>query len=230
MIFIDVLIVFFIILFGFIFSKILTYINFYILNKKDYLDTFKSENINIKLVFNYKKYYFKFVLIDLFSIFSLLVIYYKNSSFLFIIFLLFCLLGCISDILEGYILDIYNLSGMLLLIIFSFIIDNRLENIVYYFISSGIVLLIFLIILLLMGNKMGLGDVKLFILIAFYYGLIGILCSMILSSLIGLLIGIVLLIIRKNNSSFIFGPFIFTSILLIEWFDLISFYNNLMNY
>lgn len=188
----------------------------------------KEGNYTVKdaMFFSKNISWIKRFLVDVFSILSVYYILinisnYSNVGLLMLIIILFLLLmSMITDLLDGYILNIFTFSGIFLIGILNFMEASRLENIWIYVIGFMLVVVMFGIIFLIMPGKMGLGDVKLFLLLGVYFGIFDLIVVMFLGTFLGLIYGVYQLLIKKENGAFVFGPFISYGALIVLLFDL----------
>lgn len=217
------------VLIGFVLSNILILTNYWILKKIDYIEELKD--ISIKDFMLYKVFITKKIIIDLISI--LVVFTYINNGFilnienvLYILFLLLLLNSAITDVMEGYILNIFTYSGIVIIFVLNFVIEARYEMKFDYIIAFLLILFMFGIIMLIYKDKFGLGDVKLYLMIALYYGFIGTMSVLFISTLLGLIFGAFMFLKYKESKPFVFGPFIVLAVLIIDNFNLIDVYIN----
>jgi leader peptidase (prepilin peptidase)/N-methyltransferase len=120
----------------------------------------------------------------------------------------------------------YFVSG----IFFKFYARYEIPNIIYS--ALGAAAFFFLIVLVSRGKWMGIGDIKLAFFMGIFLGFPGILIALFLAFLLGGIMGLGLVILRKKTfkSEVPFGPFL-TAATLISLFwgeKIVSFYLNLM--
>lgn len=219
-----ILIVFISIVFGFLISRLSLLFGMFCLEKlglkeNDYkIKDIMIRNKNISII--------KKSIIDIFSVLCVFYVLCNFESFtliglIMLLILLFVLLmSIVTDILDGYILNIFTYSGTLLIGVLTFFEHERFDSIWLYIVGFLMVLFIFFIVFLILPGKMGLGDVKLFLLLGLYFGMYDLIVVMFFSTFLGLIYGIYLLKIKKRNESFIFGPFISYGTLLVLLFSI----------
>jgi len=122
----------------------------------------------------------------------------------------------VIDYRQYIIPDIILIAGLALRIIF-YIIEfgkegiSTLNTLKYDLIAALVVILFFVVCMLLIKNSIGMGDVKLFGLIALYQGLWGVMSSVLFSLFVAFILSVVLMAVKKRGrkDSIPFGPSIF---------------------
>lgn len=164
--------------------------------------------------------------------------YYFGISLTFfinIVFISSMIVVTLIDIDHGIIPDVISLPGIPLCFIASILISNApiqeaaLTSAIGILVGGGSLFSIAMIYKLLTGTDgMGMGDVKLLAMIGALIGLKGVFFTIFISSAVGTIIGILLMIVTRNNMklSIPFGPFLaFGAVLylfigdqLIDWY------------
>lgn len=162
----------------------------------------------------------KYPLIELLTglLFMLTYVMYSFSAQGYFSVVFISLMICIFFIdLEHYIIPDSILAGLLLLCIGKMVILKHPE---FWngIITTGVVFLFFYLVYILSSEKFGGGDVKLFTLLALYFGWPQINLLIVMSSVSGLIIAGILILagIIKKDEPIPFGPFIvFSSIITL---------------
>lgn len=155
-------------------------------------------------------------------------------KFLFLIPILICIL--IIDYKKQIIPNRINLTmfeiGLIFLFFYGWTNINIVINMLLGMIAGGgIFLIITLIGGLIAGREaMGLGDVKLMAVLGLYFGLNNILIISVMAFLIGAIISIILMILKKHKSNeyIPFGPFIVTGAIISVFVPFNILFNILM--
>ncbi|MBF0099946.1 MAG: prepilin peptidase [Desulfobacterales bacterium] len=180
---------------------------------------------------------FRYPLIELCTGLIGLVVYHKFGfhiqSIIYFVFLCILLLVSMIDIDHRIIPDIISLPGIPLFFLLSLLIPNMLwyDSIYGILAGGGSLFAVAWIYFFLTGKEgMGGGDVKLLAMIGSLIGLKGVLFTIFISSAIGSVAGLVIMILTKKNLKLAipFGPFLALGASLYVFFgnDMIDWYFN----
>lgn len=189
-----------------------------ILSKKNIIKYLKVFMPNYVLIFTISVLYV--IILNIFGLKN----YIELLKFMLLIPML--LIVFIVDLKEKIIPDRLNLTLFEIGLIFTFVSGMKNINVASdlllgMLVGGGIFLLITLIGEAISGKEaMGYGDVKFMLALGLYFGVNKILMISILSFLIGAIVSIILLIIKKNklNGYVAFGPFITISTTIVMLF------------
>lgn len=154
------------------------------------------------------------VILGMIKVISLVDMFGIGYGVVGLVLLIVILFTWITDIREMLILDVYTYPGMALLLLGVIFIAPNYVWWVHLFGGLGIGLMLVILYTLSKG-KMGLGDVKLMIGLGFYFGLFDIILVMLVASVVGLVVGLVLIKLRGESREYPFGPFIVLGVLVV---------------
>lgn len=119
----------------------------------------------------------------------------------------------LTDVREWYIYDVFTYPAIVLFLVYGIWFGPYVW---WLHIAGGLTMLVMLVILsLVMRGKMGIGDIKILTALGFYFGYADIIPVLLSASLIGLVYGGVLKVLRKKSTAFPFGPFIVMGVYIV---------------
>lgn len=142
---------------------------------------------------------------------------YWLASSTFVMALVFGI-SYVTDVKERYIFDWATIPGIVYVGFVSMVFGDQVWW--SYVGAGGLVVLMLGLSMILTRKMMGFGDIYLYVLVAMYVGLLGIVPVILASSILGLVYGLVLYLRKGKSEYFAFGPFIIWGTMIVVLFGI----------